>query len=812
MSPVQTLAACAAAALLAVTIVPGTGAAQATATMAPVQALPVAVIETGAHAGPIVAWDVQGNRLVTAGADKTVRLWALPSLRPITVIRPPQGADDDGAPVSVALHPAHRRVAVLVRRTDAAAARGPMAIYEYALPSFELVMPLAARRDAAVGTIAYGRDGVLSTGPRRAQAEIAPIGDAGEVHFFDTGTMHVLDASGRNVATVESSAFDVAPASLRVGRDGRFVEFGDAREPGRSIAFGVDPAAILEPGRLPMTSPTAAAAGLLARLSADAGRVLLDGRPLPLAADAVATRVEIAPDARRVYVGSTRGLHAFDATGRALWSRPFDAAVRALAASPGGETLVAALADGTLRWTQSEAGGALLSLFVNRHDREWVLWNPNGYFTASPFGDRHLGWLRSADEREPEFIGTGQLERVLYRPDFVGCTVRCLGDSKPSFNALGQPVIMAAFSQFAPPKVRILSITREASHRHRVRFVAEAARLPMLDWGVFANGIPVVPLAERRLADGPTLRIEREVVVDTPDALTTLRIEAFNGRSVGRAEAVVEEAVASTAALPKGDLYLLAIGIDRFADLPEEMQLQYSGTDAATLAKFLGRRHARRFDRVNVRVVTEQAGTSPTKENILAALDFFANAGADDTVVLFLASHAVSDRAGNYFFIPADVKADDVVLLEQGKVAGEASAIAWTRLVDGLRVAAGRRLMIVDTCHAEAIRGRVDLASLVRRSAAAHFAILTASRSDELAMELDSARHGLFTYALLRGLFGEGDLDGDARITLGELHRYVVPTVRRLRPDPKLSQTPQLVAPAALLDHPLADLRRAVAP
>jgi uncharacterized caspase-like protein len=51
--------------------------------------------------------------------------------------------------------------------------------------------------------------------------------------------------------------------------------------------------------------------------------------------------------------------------------------------------------------------------------------------------------------------------------------------------------------------------------------------------------------------------------------------------------------------------------------------------------------------------------------------------------------------------------------------------------------------------------------------------IITASDANELSMERDDMKHGVFTYYLLEGLRGKADLDGDGVITVDEIYRYV---------------------------------------
>ena len=50
---------------------------------------------------------------------------------------------------------------------------------------------------------------------------------------------------------------------------------------------------------------------------------------------------------------------------------------------------------------------------------------------------------------------------------------------------------------------------------------------------------------------------------------------------------------------------------------------------------------------------------------------------------------------------------------------------------------------------------------------------MTAASGDETAKPLEEAKHGMFSYFLMKGMEGEADADNDNEITAGELHSYV---------------------------------------
>jgi hypothetical protein len=59
---------------------------------------PVLRIEPGMHTAPITVAGTDQSRdlLVTGGLDNTVRIWALPDLRLVRVLRPPIGSGNEG--------------------------------------------------------------------------------------------------------------------------------------------------------------------------------------------------------------------------------------------------------------------------------------------------------------------------------------------------------------------------------------------------------------------------------------------------------------------------------------------------------------------------------------------------------------------------------------------------------------------------------------------------------------------------------------------------------------------------------------------
>jgi WD40 repeat protein len=80
---------------------------QAGGALTTVSDTPILRIETGSHAGMVLGFSVSpdGKQLATASFDATIRLWSLPQLEPLRIIRLPMGEGTEGQAFSVGFSP-----------------------------------------------------------------------------------------------------------------------------------------------------------------------------------------------------------------------------------------------------------------------------------------------------------------------------------------------------------------------------------------------------------------------------------------------------------------------------------------------------------------------------------------------------------------------------------------------------------------------------------------------------------------------------------------------------------------------------------
>jgi hypothetical protein len=219
-------------------------------------------------------------------------------------------------------------------------------------------------------------------------------------------------------------------------------------------------------------------------------------------------------------------------------------------------------------------------------------------------------------------------------------------------------------------------------------------------------------------------------------------------------------------------LHVVSVGISKYS--PESGQRPVPGAhnDAADLAAFWKAQGDARFGRTSVTTLFD---SEATRDNILAALDrMVAKAQAGDWAIVALAGHGtLTSRENEWQFAPYDALCP--VVMVTGAQLRERLAVLAKR---GVLV-----MLIVDSCHSgELARG--DMPCLV----------LAACQSDQLSSEPENYVHpnGYFTAALLEGMRGAADTNGDGRVTLAELQDYLnrrlAGLVNQQRPAIKLPQ------------------------
>ena len=108
--------------------------------------------------------------------------------------------------------------------------------------------------------------------------------------------------------------------------------------------------------------------------------------------------------------------------------------------------------------------------------------------------------------------------------------------------------------------------------------------------------------------------------------------------------------------------------------------------------------------------------------------------------------------------------------------------------------------IFLDTCYSGLSRGKEILLASARgivvtpkpQSIPSGFTVLSAASGQQISSGLDEAKHGLFSYYLMKGMEGGADANKDKKITASELHAYLGSRVKRQAVRLGREQTPEL--------------------
>jgi peptidoglycan/xylan/chitin deacetylase (PgdA/CDA1 family)/tetratricopeptide (TPR) repeat protein len=245
-----------------------------------------------------------------------------------------------------------------------------------------------------------------------------------------------------------------------------------------------------------------------------------------------------------------------------------------------------------------------------------------------------------------------------------------------------------------------------------------------------------------------------------------------------RSEADVTPAAFMPAGDPGHKLYreswAVIVGINDYQNWPK---LRYAVNDANSIEEALVTRFG--FKRENIRKLLNG---DATRQRIMEVLgDEFTDSRKvqrDDRVFFFFAGHGATrtfeDGRQLGFIVPVDADRENYY----------STAISMTSLREASDLIAAKHIyFVMDSCYSglalsrgggSFARDRSYLEEVTRRSARQ---ILTAGGADQQVADDGPGGHSVFTWALLQGLDGQADLDGNGVITASELGAYISPIV-----------------------------------
>jgi len=221
------------------------------------------------------------------------------------------------------------------------------------------------------------------------------------------------------------------------------------------------------------------------------------------------------------------------------------------------------------------------------------------------------------------------------------------------------------------------------------------------------------------------------------------------------------------------DSVALIIGVASYTRAPDAV---YADSDASVFSYYA--RRALGIPQSNIKVLTNNdASRTDLQVAIKRWLRGRIESGKTD-VYVFYAGHGLASSDGqDLYLLPYD---SEPSLLEE-------TSLFRNELFSVIAEAHPKSASIfLDTCYSGISRTDevlVDSRGITitpkTQSIPIEFTVFSAASGLQISGGLDEAKHGLFSYYLMKGMEGPADANSDKQITTGELHAYVQKNVKQ---------------------------------
>jgi uncharacterized caspase-like protein len=242
----------------------------------------------------------------------------------------------------------------------------------------------------------------------------------------------------------------------------------------------------------------------------------------------------------------------------------------------------------------------------------------------------------------------------------------------------------------------------------------------------------------------------------------------------------------------RGRKYAIVVGVSEY-QYPDAglKNLSFADDDAQAVAAFLQTPTGGGFSSGDIKLLVNQSASLLAVRTALQ--ETAKRAKSEDLVFIFIAGHGAPDPLApqNLYFLMTDTKVVDM--------AKTALPMNELKQILDTQIYAQRVIVLIDTCHSAGINQKTksivsgrELVQEDDENNISNFyltnqlfkqtgrAIITSSDVNEVSQESSKwGNHGVFTWALLDGLKGKADINGDGLITASEIFQYTRANVQK---------------------------------
>ncbi len=506
----------------------------------------------------------------------------------------------------------------------------------------------------------------------------------------------------------------------------------------------------------------------------------ISGKPVKLDANEIAYSASLTPNNTSVILGSDRSLRSYGLNGQQKWQIPTPEATWAVNVSGDNRTVIAAFADGTIRWFRLADGAELLSVFIHPDGKRWIAWTPAGFYACAVGAEDLIGWhVNKSREQAADFFPVSRFRKDYYRPDIIRNALTATSTPPKTADELATKL---------PPVVTIISPGEAAtipSNKVTISYKIRSDE-PVTNTKILVNGRPVDAQRGPRLENNaPTM----DVPIPAGDVTVSVIAENRFGASV---EATVKiKGAGNQAPAASGVLNILAVGVSDYNQ--PELKLNYAAKDAIDFQALAIKQKRSLYTNVSSKLLRNKEAT---KSNILEGLKWLAaNTKSQDVAVFFLAGHGFNDEKEQFYFMPVEA--------ENGKLAQ--TALYFEDIRQHLAAIPGKVIFFIDACNSANVMAKgqreADLIQVANISGSAENGIVfyTAAKRTQAAREKDDLENGVFTKAVLEGITGSAARPETGNVHVVDLYSWIS---RRVETITNGMQEPMFFKPANMPNFP----------
>lgn len=429
--------------------------------------------------------------------------------------------------------------------------------------------------------------------------------------------------------------------------------------------------------------------------------------------------------------------------------------------------------------TEAHTIEPFLTMFFT-DDGEWIIWSKSGFYDSSLNGDKYVGFhVNCGEDKVAEFYSSDRFAHTLFRPDIIRKIIET-GNEETVLNELGLTHIDV--EDILPPKIIFNGNLKQSTDQATFSFefsVENPQKKPLTRVWILADDRPVWEQDITSNNNGPFkvkdlplfsgLNILKVMARTNVSQSNPLFIEVFSqfdeinykshGATSGNSQTNFKKITPN--------LYLLAIGVSKYkygknlapGKKPESgvlYNLTYSHKDAQEIVTNF-KNYAKNIYQVIPTCLTDEKATKGKIIEEVKALKTKLDKRfkekqqkkqvAKDVVIVFMSGHGV--QIGSEFFFmcydakPGSVKTTGLKMIEIGKIINDFKA---------------EIVLLTDACHSGQIGQNFNNRELTKTwqdiNGRAQV-IFNATTADNVAIELSSLKHGVFSNGIVNVLKSE---------------------------------------------------------